>query len=155
MGDCNDKRCPVHGEISVRGNVLKGVVVSAKPDKTVVIERSIVKYMPKYERYKKEKSKIYAHNPPCIAAKENDIVRVGETRKLSKTKSFVVLGIIGKKKVIKAEEEIAANKGKGKLPESGIEEIAEEAGEEPLGKMLEGIGKKAAKEKKGRGGAAE
>ena len=154
MSDCNDKRCPVHGEISVRGNVLKGVVVSAKPDKTVVIERSIVRYMPKYERYKKEKSKIYAHNPPCIAAKENDIVRVGETRKLSKTKSFVVLGIIGKKKVIKAEEEIAADKGKGRLPKSGVEEIAEEV-EEEAGKMLEGIGKKAAKGKKTNGGAAE
>ena len=102
--ECNDKRCPVHGSISVRGTVFTGAVVSAKPDKTVVVKRTIVQYVPKFERYKKTKSKIYAHNPACINAKENDIVKVGETRRLSKTKSFVVMEIIGKKKAVEAEE---------------------------------------------------
>ncbi len=105
MAECTDKKCPVHGEISVRGNVFTGAVISAKPGKTVIVERPIVKFVPKYERYTKSKSRIYAHNPECINAKENDVVKVGETRKLSKTKSFVVIEIIGKKKIVKSEED--------------------------------------------------
>ncbi len=91
MSECNDKNCPVHGSIKVRGNVFTGKVISAKPAKTVTIERKIIEFVPKYERYKKVRSRIHAHNPPCINAKEGDIVRIGETRKISKTKSFVVL----------------------------------------------------------------
>ena len=91
MAECNDARCPVHGRISVRGNVFSGTVVSAKADKTVTIEREIVKYVPKYERYKKVKSRVHAHCPECMNVNEGDIVTIGETRRLSKTKSFVVL----------------------------------------------------------------
>ena len=96
MSECKDPRCPIHGSLKVRGNVFVGKVISAKPDKTVTVERKLVKYLRKYERYKKMKSKIYAHNPECINAKEDDFVRVGETRKLSKTKSFVVMGVVNK-----------------------------------------------------------
>jgi|GEM_PF-36910 len=110
MAECNDKRCPVHGSISVRGNVFTGAVISAKPSKTVIVERVLVKFVPKYERYAKSKSRIYAHNPDCIGAKENDIVRVGETRRLSKTKSFVVLKVEGKKKTVKVEEDTLKNR---------------------------------------------
>ena len=96
MSDCNDNRCPNHGKIKVRGNVFDGVVVSTKPSKTVTVERKLVKYLPKFERYKKTKSRLYAHNPECINAKEGDTVRVGETRKLSKTKNFVVMQVLTK-----------------------------------------------------------
>lgn len=96
MSDCSDNRCPNHGSIKVRGNVFDGIVVSTKPSKTVTVERKLVKYLPKFERYKKTKSRIYAHNPECINAKEGDMVRVGETRKLSKTKNFVVMQIVTK-----------------------------------------------------------
>ena len=105
MVECTDKKCPIHGEISVRGNVFTGTVISAKPSKTVVVERPIVKFVPKYERYTKSKSRITAHNPECINAKEDDVVKIGETRKLSKTKSFVVIEIIGKKKIVKVKED--------------------------------------------------
>ena len=81
-------------DMSVRGAVLQGKVVSARMAKTVVVQRTIVRYVPKFERYKKIRSKVKAHNPPEINAKEGDIVKIGETRKLSKTKSFVVLEII-------------------------------------------------------------
>ncbi len=96
MSECKDNRCPNHGSIKVRGNVFDGVVVSTKPSKTVTVERKLVKYLPKFERYKKTKSRIYAHNPACINAKEGDMVRVGETRKLSKTKNFVVMQVLTK-----------------------------------------------------------
>ncbi len=81
---------------SVRGSVLTGLVVSARMPKTVTVERVLTKYVPKYERYKKIKSKVKAHNPESINAKEGDMVVIGETRKLSKTKSFVVLEILKK-----------------------------------------------------------
>ena len=121
MAECNDKKCPVHGELSVRGNIFSGTVVSAKPSKTVVVERSIVSYVPKYERYTKSKSRVSAHNPECMDAKEDDIVKVGETRKLSKTKSFVVLEIVGKKKTIKAEEDTFRDKTRDKKEEKKAE----------------------------------
>ncbi len=77
---------------SVRGAVLKGVVVSAKAPKTVTVERIITKYVPKYQRYKKIRSRIKAHVPDGVSVKEGDFVSIGETRKISKTKSFVVIG---------------------------------------------------------------
>ncbi len=91
MVDCSDPKCPVHGQIKVRGNVFEGIVISAKAAKSVTIERMLTKFVRKYERYKKVKTRIYAYNPLCIDAKEGDKVKIGETRKLSKTKSFVVL----------------------------------------------------------------
>ncbi len=92
---CNDKKCPYHGNVKVRGMMFTGKVISAKPTRTVTVERILLEYVPKYERYKRKRSRIHAHNPPCINAKEGDTVLVGETRKLSKTKSFVVLKVLG------------------------------------------------------------
>ncbi len=80
----------------IRGNIFEGKVTSAKADKTVTVEREVTQYVPKYERYKKIKSKIKAHNLLSINAKEGDLVKIGETRRISKTKSFVVMEIIGK-----------------------------------------------------------
>lgn len=95
QGACNDKKCPYHGDVKVRGATFIGRVVSAKPNKTVTVERTLIEYVPKFERYKKKRSRIHAHNPECINAKEGDSVLIGETRKLSKTKSFVVLKVLG------------------------------------------------------------
>jgi len=95
---CNDKKCPYHGNVKVRGDILKGKVISAKAKKTVTVERPIIQYVPKYERYKRARSRIHAHNPECINAKPGDMVLIGETRKLSKHKSFVVLKVLSDKK---------------------------------------------------------
>ncbi|MCX8190370.1 MAG: 30S ribosomal protein S17 [Candidatus Diapherotrites archaeon] len=95
---CTDKKCPYHGKINVRGDYLEGKVVSAKTKKTVTVERPLIKYIKKYERYAKARSRIHAHNPDCINAKVGDHVLIGETRKLSKHKSFVVLKILSDKK---------------------------------------------------------
>jgi small subunit ribosomal protein S17 len=80
----------------IRGNIFEGKVTSAKANKTVTVERMISQYVQKYERYRKIRSKIQAHNPLSINAKEGDIVKVGETRKISKTKNFIVMEIIRK-----------------------------------------------------------
>ncbi len=91
--ECTDPNCPFHGVLPVRGQVLNGVVVSDKMDKTVVVQRTFEKKIAKYERYEKRKTKIHAHNPPCISAKEGDNVTVAECRPLSKTKSYVVIEV--------------------------------------------------------------
>ncbi|MEM2080932.1 MAG: 30S ribosomal protein S17 [Candidatus Bathyarchaeia archaeon] len=88
---CNDRNCPFHGTLAIRGRVLEGVVVSAKMDKTVVVERGYLQFSPKYVRYERRSGHISSHNPPCIDAKEGDKVRIAECRPISKTVSFVVV----------------------------------------------------------------
>jgi small subunit ribosomal protein S17 len=88
---CEDKNCPFHGELSVRGRVLDGVVISAKMDKTAVIRRDYLHYVPKFKRYERRHSHIAAHNPPCVNVQEGDWVKIAECRPLSKTVSFVVV----------------------------------------------------------------
>jgi len=92
---CGDKKCPVHGNVSVRGNVLKGVVVSDKMKNSVVVQIERIKHYPKYERHSGVHSKISAHKPECMDIHNKDVVEISETRKLSKTKSFVVTKKIG------------------------------------------------------------
>ena len=91
---CSDKKCPWHGNVSVRGLILVGKVVKAKMQNTVVVEREYTVWIRKYKRYERRRSRIHAHNPPCISAKEGDIVLIGETRPLAKSVSFVVLGVL-------------------------------------------------------------
>jgi small subunit ribosomal protein S17 len=88
---CNDKNCPFHGDLSRRGRVLEGSVVSAKMDKTVIVERDYSQYVPKFLRYERRHSRIPSHNPPCIDAEEGDRVKIAECRPISKTVSFVVV----------------------------------------------------------------
>lgn len=95
--ECLDKNCPFHGVLPVRGQVLEGIVVSDKMNKTVVVQREYLKYIRKYERYERRRSKIHAHNPPCINAKIGDFVKIAECRPLSKTKAFVVIEKVEKK----------------------------------------------------------
>jgi len=88
---CDDKHCPFHGELSVRGQVIDGVVVSMKMDKTAVVEKNYLKYDQKYERYEKRSSRYSVHAPPCLEIKAGDEVRIMECRPLSKTVSFVII----------------------------------------------------------------
>lgn len=87
---CNDLNCPFHGNIKIRGRIFKGKVIQADVHNSVVVEwpRSI--YLYKYERFEKRRTKIKAHNPPCIAAEIGDTVKIGEVRPISKTKKFVI-----------------------------------------------------------------
>jgi len=88
---CSDQDCPFHGKLSIRGRVLEGSVISAKMDKTVVVRRDYLNYLPKFKRYERRHSHIPAHSPPCIGAKEGDWVKIMECRPISKTVSFVVI----------------------------------------------------------------
>ena len=72
---CDDPNCPFHGTISV--------------------ERSYYKFIKKYERYEKRKSKINVHKPDCLSVNVGDSVKVAECRPLSKTKHFVLVEVKG------------------------------------------------------------
>jgi small subunit ribosomal protein S17 len=82
--------------LSVRGARIVGRVVSDKNKKTVVVERDVTKKITKYKRLARSRSRIQAHNPDEIGARTGDMVRIGETRKISKTKSWVVMEILSR-----------------------------------------------------------
>ena len=118
---CNDRNCPFHGSLKVRGRQFSGVVISSKMHSTATVEWERVQHIPKYERYEKKRSKIKAHNPKCINAAEGDIVKVMECRPLSKTKNFVIVEKSGREKLfterMEAEEEAKAGKESEKTKE--------------------------------------
>ena len=91
--ECDDPNCPFHGNLSVRGQLLEGRVISSKIKKTAVVQREFTRMSSKYKRLERRRSKIHAHNPPCIDAKEGDLVKIAECRPLSKTKSFVIIQV--------------------------------------------------------------
>lgn len=92
--ECDDEKCPFHGKLKIRGKILEGKVVSTRAQKTAIVERNYLHYVPKYERYERRHSRIVAYNPECINAKEGNLVRIAECRPLNKTKSFVVVEIL-------------------------------------------------------------
>jgi small subunit ribosomal protein S17 len=87
-----EKRCPWHGELSVRGRHFKGFVKKIVGQRAVVEWEKVI-YYPKYERYAKSRSKVHAHIPKCIMheIKQGDYIEIGECRRLSKITNFVVL----------------------------------------------------------------
>ena len=92
--ECDDPNCPFHGSLPVRGQVFDCKVVSDNMDKTVVVMREFERKSKKFERFEKRRSKIHAHNPPCLDVKKGDRVKVAECRPLSKTKSYVVVEVL-------------------------------------------------------------
>jgi small subunit ribosomal protein S11e len=86
-----DKKCPWTGNVSIRGRILKGRVVSNKMNKTVVVRRDSLHYVKKYNRYEKRHRNTAAHCSPAFLVKEGDTVTIGECRPLSKTVRFNVL----------------------------------------------------------------
>ena len=88
---CEDGNCPIHGSLKTRGQIIKGSVVSDKMRKTVVVQRDYLRFLKKFERHEKRKSRILAHNPSCINAATGDEVAIMECRPLSKSKTFVVV----------------------------------------------------------------
>ncbi len=89
--ECDDPKCPFHGNLRVRGKILEGIIKSVKMDKTVVVRRDYLQFIKKYLRYEKLHSTIHAHCPPCQNAILDKKVKIAECRPLSKTVSFVVV----------------------------------------------------------------
>lgn len=84
--------------ITTRGKVLVGKIISTKMKKTAIIEIKRNKYLKKYERYEKRRTRIKAHNSEDINAITGEIVKIKETRPISKTKKFMIIEKINKEK---------------------------------------------------------
>lgn len=93
-GDYIDHKCPFTSDVSIRGRILKGMVVSTKMKNTLVIRRNYLHYVKKYQRFEKRHKNISAHCSPAFDhVKEGDIVVIGQCRPLSKTVRFNVLKV--------------------------------------------------------------
>jgi len=88
-----DRKCPWTGQISIRGRILKGTVISTKMKRTIVVRRNYLHYVPKYNRFEKRHRNIAVHCSPALTVKDGDVVTIGECRPLSKTVRFNVLRI--------------------------------------------------------------
>jgi small subunit ribosomal protein S11e len=92
-GNYIDRKCPFTGNVSIRGRLMRGVVVSTKMRRTVIVRRDYLHWIAKYKRFEKRNSKIPAHCSPAFVVKEGDIVQIGECRPLSKTVHFNVIAV--------------------------------------------------------------
>ena len=73
----------------------RGVVVSDKGDKTIVVKVDVIKSHPKYKKVVRRSVKFHAHDEQN-AAGVGDTVRIVETRPLSKTKRWRLAEIVEK-----------------------------------------------------------
>jgi small subunit ribosomal protein S17 len=80
-------------EPSSRRNEKVGNVVSTKMQKTIVVEVEMRKAHPKYKRIVKSSKKFYAHDEQN-SARVGDVVRIRETRPLSKLKRWSLEEIV-------------------------------------------------------------
>jgi len=70
-----------------------GRVVSDKMDKTVVVAVDYLKPHPLYRKIIRKTNKFHAHDG-TNECRTGDVVRIGETRPLSKTKRWEVVEIV-------------------------------------------------------------
>mmetsp|Transcript_21279 Transcript_21279/g.29268 ORF Transcript_21279/g.29268 Transcript_21279/m.29268 type:complete len:164 (+) Transcript_21279:90-581(+) len=91
-GNYVDKKCPFTGNVSIRGRILKGIVVSNKMKRTLVIRRDYLQFVSKYRRFCKRHRNVSVHCSPAFEnVREGDIVTVGQCRPLAKTVKFNVI----------------------------------------------------------------
>lgn len=93
----NPKKATVTPPLPVGGNVkkaLKGVVVSDKMDRAVVVQVTRFVSHPMYHKRMRKMNKFHAQND--IGAKKGDSVEIVQTRPISKTKFWKVISIVKK-----------------------------------------------------------
>jgi small subunit ribosomal protein S17 len=82
---------------SVAAKVRQGVVVSDKAEKSITVRVDIVRRHPTYEKVIRRSRTLHAHDERNEAG-EGDVVRVVETRPLSKTKRWRLVDVLEKAK---------------------------------------------------------
>lgn len=90
-GEYVDKKCPFTGNVSIRGRILKGLVISHKMKRTIIVRRDYLRFVRKYRRFEKRHKNVAAHISPAFTVTEGDIATIGQCRPLSKTVRFNVL----------------------------------------------------------------
>ena len=71
----------------------RGVVVSSTMDRTIVVKVDTIKSHPRYKKVVRRSLKFHAHDPEN-KAHVGDIVRIVETRPISKTKNWRLVEIV-------------------------------------------------------------
>jgi small subunit ribosomal protein S17 len=84
-----------------------GKVVSTKMQKTIVVEVEMRRAHPKYKRVIKSNTKFYAHDENGVAHK-GDVVRIRETRPLSKLKRWQLKDVIQRSSLAQVEDTVTA-----------------------------------------------
>ena len=91
--ECNDKHCPFHGKLSIRGKLFDGKVTGNKAKQTITLQKEAPVYFSKFKRYARSKSTIHAHVPECIDVESGSHVLTAECRPISKSVSYVVVEV--------------------------------------------------------------
>lgn len=112
-------------QLSTRGRTFTGVVVASRMQSTATVEWTRRKYVRKYERYLTQKTRVKAHNPSKIGAKEGDIVKIMECRPVSKTKHFIIVERVGHERLFEARQDLL-EEGKKKPKKKKAKEKSEE-----------------------------
>ena len=71
----------------------RGVVVSSAMDKTIVVKVDVIKMHPRYKKVIRRSQKFHAHDERN-QANVGDVVRIVETRPLSKTKNWRLAEVV-------------------------------------------------------------
>ena len=93
--------------VGARRNEKVGLVVSTKMQKTIVVEIEMRKAHPKYKRVLKSNKKFYAHDEQN-SARIGDVVRIRESRPLSKLKRWSLEEIVRRSSLAVALEDTVA-----------------------------------------------
>jgi small subunit ribosomal protein S17 len=80
---------------AVAAKVRQGIVVSNKGDKSITVRIDIARRHPTYEKIVRRSRTLHAHDEKNEAG-EGDVVRVVETRPLSKTKRWRLVDVVEK-----------------------------------------------------------
>ncbi|MBS1884601.1 MAG: 30S ribosomal protein S17 [Actinobacteria bacterium] len=80
---------------SVAAKVRQGIVVSNKGDKSITVRIDIARRHPTYEKIVRRSRTLHAHDERNEAG-EGDVVRIVETRPLSKTKRWRLVDVVEK-----------------------------------------------------------
>jgi small subunit ribosomal protein S11e len=105
---CLDKKCPFTSDVSIRGRILTGKVISTKMTRTIVIRREYLHFVKseckkrgfsfrkksykilqflEYARYEKRHKNMAVHCSPAFRVEIGDTVTIGQCRPLSKVRS--------------------------------------------------------------------
>lgn len=96
MSDIQEVAAPAKEDLlQARRTQKVGTVVSDKMDKTVVVAVNYVRRHPLYHKRITRTSKFLAHDESNLA-KPGDVVRIEETRPMSKRKRWIVREIVEK-----------------------------------------------------------
>jgi small subunit ribosomal protein S17 len=84
---------PVHAPVEGQRRVRQGIVVSDKAEKTITVRIDVARRHRRYEKIVRSSSTVHAHDENNDAH-EGDVVRVIESRPLSRTKRWTLVDVL-------------------------------------------------------------